>query len=206
MSESTGRKPTNEESALLLRANSFGPRRALVQALFDGGEKWCGRCDTIKPVTEYHKGPKNNGLQPRCKACCKEYSNLPAAVATARKATRKARRTVMGRANTLYHSAKRRAKKARIVFTLTREWLDPIIESGVCQVTGVPFNFEPSGEMRTTNPRSPSLDKRVPFGGYTQENTQVTLWAYNRLKGDMTDDEAITLIHEMSERLQEKGL
>lgn len=42
-------------------------------------------------------------------------------------------------------------------------------------------------------PFAPSLDQKVPGGGYTPENTQVVLWAYNAAKGDWGHDTLVTI-------------
>ena len=44
----------------------------------DGVEcKKCGRCDEVKPITEFRRcGRYNDGLDYRCKSCCRETSQI----------------------------------------------------------------------------------------------------------------------------------
>lgn len=40
-------------------------------------EKLCGKCGVVKPNSEYHKHSKmNDGLQKRCKKCCRENASI----------------------------------------------------------------------------------------------------------------------------------
>lgn len=58
----------------------------------------------------------------------------------------------------LLGEARRRAKKRQAKMTLTKEWLLPKLEKGVCEMTGIPFQLG----IRESNTRSgyaPSLDR-----------------------------------------------
>ena len=94
---------------------------------------------------------------------------------------RKSRHRNPGR--TLLESARQRAAKFGLPFTLTQEWFQRTYK-GKCELTGI--DFTSTGRLTgKISPFAPSLDQIVPKGGYTPENVQIILWAINRFKGDM---------------------
>ena len=95
------------------------------------------------------------------------------------------------RAYTLWTSAKKRAKARNIEFSISREDVAAWLASGVCQVTGLPFDLK-LGTKRQ-EPLAPSLDRINPKLGYVAGNVQCVCWLYNRAKGDGTHDELMIL-------------
>ena len=95
------------------------------------------------------------------------------------------RNTVRGRAAVLCGEAKRRADKAGVEFSLTREWVAERLQRGTCEVTGLPFDMSRTGHSTTgLNPnRSPSIHRFRPTGGYTPENCVLVVWAVNEMAG-----------------------
>lgn len=91
------------------------------------------------------------------------------------------RRTPEGRAYGLWNNAKSRAKEKGWEFTLTIETIEKAIASGVCQVSGMPFDLSSDGYKQSC-PRAPSLDRKDSSKGYTEENVQVVCWIYNMAK------------------------
>jgi len=89
--------------------------------------------------------------------------------------------TSRDRAASLLAGAAARAKKSNKGFDLTFEWLLPKLIARVCEVTGLPLAALTSDGIE--NPFTPSIDKKDPSGGYTQDNCQVVMWAYNAAKG-----------------------
>jgi len=85
---------------------------------------------------------------------------------------RKYQATTRGRAVRLIHSA---ASRCDLV-TITPEWVEQRLELGLCELSGLPFDFATS---RLQGAYSPSLDRIDPGCGYTPENTRVILWALN---------------------------
>ena len=77
-------------------------------------------------------------------------------------------------------------------FALTREWLEPRLNSGICEMTGLPFSYIPGTRWRK-NPFFPSIDRRDPDRGYTEENCRLVLYAYNTAKGTWTDEETLVV-------------
>jgi len=101
--------------------------------------------------------------------------------------------TMAGRVKHALYQASVRAKKAGLPFDLTPEWLQPKLEHGFCEVTGLPLDFEYGGKGQRANTFSPSLDRVDPMGGYTPENTKVTVWIYNRAKGPSRDEDVLLM-------------
>lgn len=87
------------------------------------------------------------------------------------------------RANELYQSAKKRAKKLNIRFSLTREWIEDRLRIGHCELTNVQFVFE-SGQ----HPASPSIDRRNPSKGYTKANCRLCSFHINSALNQWSDD------------------
>jgi hypothetical protein len=109
-----------------------------------------------------------------------------------------------GRAKALFHSARKRAKKYGIEFTLTREWITRRIERGVCEVTGLPFdmgvNHGDGSERFARRPFGPSLDRTDPAGGYTPGNVKVVVCVYNAAKWDWKHVDVIRMAKALLDR------
>ena len=88
-------------------------------------------------------------------------------------------KTVKGRARTLFDSAKNRCRKNNGKVTITKDWIENVLKDGVCQLTGLPFDYASCEEGRY-NPYSPSLD-RIDSNNrdYSPENTRIVLTAVN---------------------------
>jgi hypothetical protein len=66
------------------------------------------------------------------------------------------------------------------VVTITREWIEDKLSQGFCELTKIPFDFEPPKDKNVTNPYAPSLDKIDSANpDYTPENTRVVLVGVN---------------------------
>ncbi len=91
--------------------------------------------------------------------------------------------TVKGRASRLCSAARQRAKHHNLEFNLTPEWIVEKIEGGYCEKTWMAFTLEPPRKGYFHNPYAPSLDRRDHTKGYTKDNVDVVIWAYNQAKG-----------------------
>ena len=98
----------------------------------------------------------------------------------------------MFRAYEVWNGAKWRAKGRGIEFSLSRERVEKAILSGVCEVTGLPFDLRLKGKR--LGALSPSIDRIDQRLGYTEENSQVVCWLYNRAKGDGTHSDVLMLV------------
>lgn len=97
-------------------------------------------------------------------------------------------KTVDGRAEMLYQGLLGRSKGWRNLVDLDRDWIAERIRPGVCQVTGIPFEFV-LGHRAIENLWTPSVDKIDPEGGYTRNNCRVVVTLYNRAKQVWTDED-----------------
>ena len=99
-----------------------------------------------------------------------------------------AKEPLLARATSLYHSAKTRAKKKDIPFTITFQWVKNKLKQGYCEATGLPLEpkleLETNSEKSKLHPLTPSLDQIKPSEGYTIENTQMVCDFYNKMKND----------------------
>lgn len=82
----------------------------------------------------------------------------------------------------MYRGAKRRAKKEGVPFSLTAETMPSVPEK--CPVFGIKLSINTGGKRQSDN--SPTLDRILPWRGYTSENVRVISWKANRLKSKMT--------------------
>jgi hypothetical protein len=100
----------------------------------------------------------------------------------ARKAVRNYRSTVKGRATVLHGSAKQRARKRGLEFTITLDWVVSRLSPLVCEVTGIKIDLSKCTKSRF-GPWAPTLDRKNPKKGYTKQNTQLVCNMHNMAKG-----------------------
>ena len=86
----------------------------------------------------------------------------------------------------LLNNAKNRARDKGLDFSLTSKWLTDKLEKGVCEVTGIRFEGYCSSF-------APSLDRKDPAKGYTEDNTQVVVWIYNRCKNNGSHEDVLRM-------------
>lgn len=89
------------------------------------------------------------------------------------------KRTIKGRAVTLMSNARARCKNKNVEIFITQEWVEKHLVRGTCELTGIPFSFEPPPKGVTRRWDAPSLDRISKHKPYTEENTRVILWAVN---------------------------
>lgn len=107
------------------------------------------------------------------------------------------------RAYELWKSAKDRASRRGIIFKLTRERVVLAVVRGFCEVTGLRFDLDGArGEQRAL---SPSVDRRHPKEGYTDDNCQITCWLYNRAKGNGSHEDVLLLAEALNAKQNRKA-
>ena len=74
--------------------------------------------------------------------------------------------------------AKERSVKKQVEFDLCRAEIEQVLRDGLCQYTGIAFDL--TDGPRT--PWSPTLDRLNNDLGYTKDNVQVVVWAFNAFK------------------------
>jgi len=104
--------------------------------------------------------------------------------------------TIYGRAYKMYSQA--RSSVASMVkglpFDLDVPYIEALLATGRCNVTGIPFDTTPPRVDGRPNMFVASLDRIVPANGYVKGNVQVVVYAYNRLKDDHSQNEVIAFI------------
>jgi len=81
--------------------------------------------------------------------------------------------------------------KQRGNIDLDEKWIQERLDKGVCEVTGIPFEYFEYGTTKpgfNYNPFGPSVDKINPDEGYKKSNCRLVCWAYNRAKGIWSDE------------------
>jgi len=88
----------------------------------------------------------------------------------------------------LVNDAEYRAKKFNMDFNLTKEWIENQYkkQNGLCYYSGIPLSLE-RGKY------SMSLDRVDSNKGYIQDNTVITGWMINNMKGDKLIGEFIDI-------------
>jgi len=99
---------------------------------------------------------------------------------------KRSRLTINGRASKLISDVKRRIGIRE--FDLTTAWAIDILKIGVCQVTKIPFDF--SG---IRSPFIPSIDRIDSTKGYTTDNSQIVIFAYNLAKDHWSHDDVMMM-------------
>jgi hypothetical protein len=100
-------------------------------------------------------------------------------------------KTIEGRARRLFANARSRALEDNLALDITYEWVLEKLRAGRCEVSGLAFDFD-------SRSFCPSLDRDDNECGYTQENTQVVVWIYNRAKGVGGHDDVMKLVSALS--------
>ena len=96
---------------------------------------------------------------------------------------------------TRYHEIKRRARKEKIPFNLTPEYLKELYElqSGACAITGEKIE-DIKGNL--------NLDRIIPVNGYVVDNVQWTCRKANMIKQELTMDEFVNYCYKITLRFK----
>lgn len=81
-----------------------------------------------------------------------------------------------------------RARSVNKDTDLDREYLYSLMECDRCNVSSVPFRYNPTGTTSWENPYSPSIDRINSDIGYYKGNIQIVLTTINLAKNKMTMD------------------
>ena len=88
-------------------------------------------------------------------------------------------KVIKKKAQVLMSNAKRRCNDKGVELHLHHEWVEKHLERGTCELTGIPFSFDPPSDGVSRRPDAPSLDRISKHKHYTEDNTRVILWAVN---------------------------
>ena len=103
--------------------------------------------------------------------------------------------TFRSRARRLISRARSRAIAKGLAFAISIAVIEEKLAEGVCEVSGIPFYI---GEGRS--PFAPSLDRKDPNQGYTDENTQLVCFNYNTSKQEFTHADVMTMARALCAR------
>ena len=87
------------------------------------------------------------------------------------------------------------ARKQGIKYDLTKEWFKERLDSGICELSGMPFDME---GKRSRN--SPSVDRINPMGSYTKDNCRLVLWSVNRALSNYGQEYLVGVFKKIIER------
>ena len=156
--------------------------------------KQCTRCKETKPLEMFTKDKKaKDGVYGYCKICSKEN-------------TAKNYATPHGRANKLIHTMhnSKGGKRANMEKTLTFKDIVLIVETGRCQLTNLPFDFQ-RAKKTSKNPYAPSLDRIDSQKGYTKENCRIVLAAVNDALGEYDDNDILPILKALVKGLEKNA-
>lgn len=170
--------------------------------------KHCSRCKETKSINFFGtKKTSKDGLQLWCSECTNTYyrkwrkTNTSISSVNEKNSFKKYYGTLHGRAVHMHNNMRARAKRNGIQHDISIEWIETRLQSGVCEVTGIPFVFkESTGKGHRENSFSPSLERIDPTGPYSEDNCQITCWIYNRAKGAFPLADLITLVNALAEK------
>ena len=173
-------------------------------------DKTCPQCERRLPSAAFHKDRRTpTGLRCYCKECTKSRfqtqfrtsENYAARLAKykEKRSQERASNPIKVWVNDAYHNAKGRAKAAGLAFTITKDDIKNLFGER-CPLLNTEFVFGAG----TTQPQSPSLDRRRPEDGYTPENCWVISAKANRIKSDATPSEVMQVAQALC-RLAKEG-
>jgi len=115
--------------------------------------------------------------------------------------SREHRASPEGRAHHMIGNCKSSAKRRNIHFDLTAKDIAPAVEAGQCQLTGLPFDFNPP-KGKGFNPYAPSVDRIDNNKGYVASNVRVVLWAVNSALSESSDEEMLPILKSMVKAIE----
>lgn len=146
--------------------------------------KVCNKCSKRKPLDSFRKRNDNGNFRNECRQCESNRKKLPAVIPeeTIRDPTnpRDAKEIAMKR---MLSGARQRAKDKGLMFDL--HYSDIQIPN-LCPILKIPLIPSTDG---TLTDNSPSLDRKIPYLGYTKGNVKVVSMKANRIKTDATSSE-----------------
>lgn len=106
-------------------------------------------------------------------------------------------------ATMLFAHSKRASKRRGWKHQISKNWIIKKLKVGLCEATKLPFDFSgPKGKH--FNPYAPSIDRIDNRVGYTRKNSRCVITWYNMAKYDFTEDEFLSVLKAVSDRIHPK--
>ena len=194
--------PSSTNSSSPANPESFLGNKSQDPLYLDQPEaKRCKACQSLVPLTLFarHTGVNLRAVCNPCraKAAAEAYKTSDKAALAARNKGYQSARRITQRASYLVTAAKQRAKAKGLPFDLDahRAQLQEVMNQGVCQMTGIPFDML---GKQTWN--SPSLDRVVPALGYVMSNVRVVLFSLNVMMHDWGVETVLTVANALKKQ------
>jgi hypothetical protein len=165
----------------------------------DGVERRDSKCKSCTKEINRVRYAENPEYKTKRKLRQKQYMSDPDKVEAAARRSEKFYGSIRGRAKTLFKSAERRSSQYN-EFDITADWIEDRLLKGVCEITGIPFDFNTHPKY-DKNPFAPSIDRMDSTKGYTMNNVRIVLWQVNLMRGEMTDEEVLGICKAVVEGL-----
>lgn len=189
-----------------------GKKRISTSFIRPDTTKECPKCHQIKLLSEYNKGNGMYGRRSICRECEQAIQNTPERRKRRRELELRRRldpahikhrnemdrkRRLQNPKHWLWASAKFRAKKKNLEFTITE---DDFELPSICPLLEIPIWKNPEGAC----PNSYSLDRIDSSKGYTKDNVWVVSKRANAIKSDATLEELELLVKNLRNKIQNK--
>lgn len=153
--------------------------------------KSCIKCRQSKPFGDFYlQSTGRDGRKATCKTCVNEQMLAY---------SRNRYASPIGRAKQMFNSAKCRAKRDGIEFTIYLDQILILVSLGYCPKTGFRFDLTPPRRGQT-NPFTPSIDRIDAKKGYEPNNIQVVCNMFNMGKSDHNEIDFIAMCLAIAER------
>jgi len=163
----------------------------------------CTKCGAAKPWTaDYFRRNTRNavGISMPCQDCAREERRAyDAAHREERRAWHAAARnnTLVGLAQTMLDSAKKRARRENVPCTITYDEIITMLKPGICSLSGIAWRRHQGN--KGPGPYSPTLDRIVGDLGYVVGNVRLILCSLNTIKRDGTDADLRARVRRISD-------
>lgn len=101
----------------------------------------------------------------------------------------------------LHRELRGRAMSRSLPFNLKLSYIEKVMRSGVCEISGLPFQYT---ERR--GPFSMSIDKIKPELGYVAGNVRAVLWCVNAALGDWGLEVVLPVFHAIVDANRKSGV
>lgn len=168
--------------------------------------KKCSKCGLTKPLDAFRVRKDTGVHRNECRSCensrhrtkpkVTTVAEVPQVVLTTPVNPKEAKELAMKR---MLSAAKQRAQTKGLMFDIHYE---DIQIPNLCPVLKIPLVPSVDGNY---SDNSPSLDRKVPYLGYTKGNVQVISMRANRIKSDATSAE-LTAVLAYVKRIEEENI